>query len=521
MGGEEMGLLMRSYDWSNTPFGAVEQWTQSLRSTLSICLNSRFPIAIYWGTENLLLYNDAWRPIIGDKHPWALGRPAREVWSEIWNTIGPELTGVLATGKGTFHNDELLSMRRFGYTEECYFDYTFNPIQGEKGVVDGIINIVSETTYRVLNDRRARLLREVASKTGSAKTAEEACALMISTLQSDRADIPFSLLYLIDADGKRARLCRGAAIVDNHSISSSVIDLDAEDDWLVATAARSAKPQIIHHLVTRFGHIAGSPWAEPPQKAVILPIAATGQSKIAGVLVAGVSPRLELDENYRDFFSQVAGQIAIAIANAQSYEQERQRAEQLAELDRAKTVFFSNVSHEFRTPLTLMLGPTEDALREAQDSEQRDRLELIHRNALRLQKLVNTLLDFSRIEAGRIEAVYEPTDLTTLTMDLAGMFRSTIERAGLGFRVECDALLEPAYVDREMWEKIVLNLLSNAFKFTLEGEIALELHADDKQIQLEVCDTGTGIPASESDTPSKAGGLMSVTAPRADVLAKG
>src|SRR3712207_6730776 len=114
--GGEMGALMRSFDWSQTPLGAVETWPQSLRSALSICLNSRLPIAIYWGADCLLLYNNAWRPIVGDKHPWALGRPGREVWSEIWDDIGPELAGVLATGEGTFHTDELLSMHRFGYT---------------------------------------------------------------------------------------------------------------------------------------------------------------------------------------------------------------------------------------------------------------------------------------------------------------------------------------------------------------------------------------------------------------------
>ncbi|BAU13230.1 putative sensor protein [Leptolyngbya sp. NIES-3755] len=491
MGGEEMGELMRSFDWSNTPFGAVEQWSQSLRSTISICLNSRFPIAIYWGTDNLLLYNDAWRPILGDKHPWGLGRPAREVWSEIWETVGPEFANVLNTGKGIFHNDELLSMNRFGYTEECYFDYTFNPIQGEKGVVDGVLNIVTETTYRVLNDRRARLLREVASKTGVARTAEEACELMASMLQADPADIPFSMLYLVE--DHQARLCAGEAIAQ----SPNTINLNANDDWLIAEVVRTGEPQIIHNLATRFGVISGALWEEPIQKAMILPIAATGQTKLAGVLVAGVSPRLELNENYQDFLTQVAGQISTAIVNARSYEEERKRAEQLAELDRAKTLFFSNVSHEFRTPLALMLGPAEDALREAETGEQRDRLEMIHRNALRLQKLVNTLLDFSRIEAGRIEAVYEPTDLSGFTADLAGMFRSLIERSGLNLRVECAPLSELAYVDREMWEKIVLNLLSNAFKFTFEGEITVSLSANHDRIQLQVRDTGTGIPETE------------------------
>ncbi|MGE5659147.1 MAG: PAS domain S-box protein [Actinomycetota bacterium] len=499
-GGGQMGALMRSYDWSKTPFGSVEQWPQSLRSALSICLNSQFPIAIYWGPDCLLLYNDAWRPIVGGKHPWSLGRPAREVWPEIWSEIGPEFESVFATGEGIFHRDELLAMHRFGYTEECFFDYTFNPIQGEGGAIDGILNIVSETTYRVLNDRRTQLLREVASKTGIAKTTEEACTLIAETLKSDPADIPFSLLYLIDPNQGYARLCGNTQFTGDDSVAPAVIDLDAADDpngWPIARSVRTAQPQAVNDLVTRFGTLPGSPWPEAPQEAMVLPITTTGQAKVSGVLVAVASSRRKLDEHYRNFFNQITGQIATAIANAHSYEEERQRAEQLAELDRAKTVFFSNVSHEFRTPLTLMLGPIQEALQETQDTAQRDRLELIHRNALRLQKLVNTLLNVSRIEAGRMEAVYEPTNLALLTRDLAGVFRAVIERAGIRLRVDCPPLPEPIYIDREMWEKIVLNLLSNAFKFTFEGEIAVMLHSHDDHVELEVRDTGIGIPAEE------------------------
>jgi PAS domain S-box-containing protein len=509
VGDSEMARLMRSRDWSQTPLGAVETWPQSLRSTLSICLNSRFPIAIYWGSDNLLLYNDAWRPIVGNKHPRSLGRPGREVWSEIWDNIGPELASVLATGKGTFHNDELLSMHRFGYVEECFFEYTFNPIQGEGGVIEGVFNVVSETTYRVLNERRARLLREAASKTGAAKTAQEACALIVEALKSDPADIPFALLYLIEPDGKHARLCGGTELTGDNRISPAVIDLTAEDTdgWSIAIAARTAQSQVLNDLVRRFGTLPGSPWPEPPQEAVVLPIAATGQGKVSGVLVAATSPRRRLDDNYHDFLSQVAGQIATAIANARAYEEERKRAVSeaarsaaLAELDRAKTTFFNNVSHEFRTPLTLMLGPLEETLYRLDEQlppSEREQLQMVQRNGLRLLKLVNTLLDFSRIEAGRIQAVYEPTDLAAFTTELASVFRSAIEQAGLRLIVECPPLPELAYVDREMWEKIVLNLLSNAFKFTFEGEIAVRLRSCNDRIELDVRDTGTGIPAEE------------------------
>jgi PAS domain S-box-containing protein len=502
VGDSEMAGLMRSHDWSQTSLGAVETWPQSLRSTLSICLNSRFPIAIYWGPDCLLLYNDAWRPIVGDKHPWALGRPGREVWSEIWDDIGAELASVLATGEGTFHKDDLLSMHRFGYTEECFFEYTFNPIQGEGGVVEGVFNVVTETTYRVLNERRAQLLREVAAKTGIAKTAEELCALMIEAFESDPLDIPAALLYLIDQDGQYAHRCDSTKWAPNHSVCPARINLmdeNSPDDWLIIQAVQTAQSQVITDLLTRFGVLSVSSWPEHPQEAIVLPIAATNQSRVTGVLVAIASPRRRLDESYCDFLNQVAGQIALAIANARAYEEERKRAERLAELDQAKTTFFSNVSHEFRTPLTLMLNPLESVLASSDSLSPSDReqLEIAYRNSQRLLKLVNTLLDFSRIEAGRIQAVYEPTDLARLTADLAGVFRSAIERAGMRLQVDCPSLPEPVYVDREMWEKIVLNLLSNAFKFTFEGEIAVSLRAVDHQIELEVRDTGTGIPAEE------------------------
>ncbi|AFZ30629.1 multi-sensor hybrid histidine kinase [Gloeocapsa sp. PCC 7428] len=501
-GDSEMARLMRSHDWSQTSLGTVAGWSQSLRSALSICLNSRFPIAIYWGQDFTLLYNDAWRPIVGNKHPWALGCPGRAVWSEIWDEIGPELAGVLATGEGTFHKDELLSMHRFGYTEECFFEYTFNPIQGQSGV-EGVFNIVTETTYRVLNERRTRLLREVASRTATARTAEAACALMVETFKSDAADLPFSLLYLVSQDEKQAHLCGSTELHSDSFISPTTVNLatpEATDGWLISLAVQTAQPQMINDLPSRFGVLPGSPWAEPPQEAMILPIVATGQGKVTGVLVAVASPRRRLDDSYRDFLEQVAGQIALAIANARSYEAERKRAEALAELDRAKTVFFSNVSHEFRTPLTLMLSPLEElsSMLDGQlQPDQREQLQLIQRNGLRLQKLVNTLLDFSRIEAGRVQASYKPTDLATYTAELASVFRSLIERAGMTLEIDCPTLPEPVYVDREMWEKIVLNLLSNAFKFTFTGSITVQLQPVGDSVELSVTDTGVGIPEAE------------------------
>ena len=206
-GGGEMGRRIREFDWSATPLGPIDGWPQSLRSALSICLNSNFPIAVYWGSDLVLLYNDEWSPIPGEKHPWALGRPAREAWPEIWHIIEPLFQKVMTTGEATRSRDQLLPMHRHGFTEECYFDYTFSPIRGQGGQVEGVFNAVLETTTRVIGERRLRTLRELGAwKTGEARTAEEACVTATHIIGENPHDLPFTLLYLLDGGGRRAVL---------------------------------------------------------------------------------------------------------------------------------------------------------------------------------------------------------------------------------------------------------------------------------------------------------------------------
>ncbi len=257
---------------------------------------------------------------------------------------------------------------------------------------------------------------------------------------------------------------------------------------------------MVSHLETSFqANFPSGPWHQAPDKAVILPIMSSGQTGREGFLIAGLNPFRLFDDNYSGFMKLVAGQIAAAIANAEAYEQERRRAEALAELDHAKTAFFSNVSHEFRTPLTLMLGPLEDVLRHGDEMppQRREEITVAHRNALRLLRLVNSLLDFSRVEAGRMQTQFEKTDLAAVTRDIAANFESVCERANLALQFDCEPHLRPVDVDRQMWDKIVLNLLSNAFKFTFTGGIAVRLCDSAGRVALTVSDTGVGIPAGE------------------------
>ena len=442
-GGGEMGERMRAVDWDKTPLGPVTEWPQSLRTAVSMMLPSKAQIILFWGPEFVSIYNDAYIPVFGAKHPKMLGQPGRVAWSEIWeHQLHQLLEGVVRTGEAFHGRDLEFVLERHGFVEETYFDVSYDPVRDESGNVGGVYCIVTETTGRVVGERRLALLKDLATTNATARNAREACRVAIETMKG-RTPTPFALAYL-----------------DDQLVAATP---DAEDKLLAATS-----DQVRVHPIP------------------------------GGKLVLGLNTRRPFDEHYQSFIDLVVGQVSTAINNAVAYEEERKRAEALAEVDRAKTAFFSNVSHEFRTPLTLMLGPIAELLANP-DRGHSDRvaLELVERNAVRLQKLVNTLLDFSRIEAGRVHARFVRVDLGALTADLASTFRSTIERAGLALRVECDSPDRPAFVDREMWEKIVLNLLSNAYKHTFQGEVTVRLRSHGSLAMLSVTDTGVGIPGSE------------------------
>ena len=489
-GGGELGALMRAFDWSSTPLGPVDRWPRSLKTAVRIMLTSRQPFWLGWGPELTYLYNDPYKSIIGGKHPQALGRPFSEVWREIWEVVGPMAERVMTRNEGTYNESQLLIMQRHGYQEETYYTFSYSPVPNDEGGPGGLICANSDDTRRVIGERQLALLSELAARTGGARSWQEACQLAMQALATNSRDMPFALLFM--PDEKNGAMSAVAFSQDAESMSDPGL-------WL-GTEVAPADAVAFVDLDAQGAAIPRGDWPVAPSRAAVLPIAASGTAGRAGALVVGLNPFRQFDESYSGFLMLVARQVTAAIANAQAYEEEKRRAEALAEVDRAKTAFFSNVSHEFRTPLTLMLGPLDDLLAQPQNgtsTEDRAALAVVRRNGRRLLKLVNTLLDFARIEAGRSQAVYEPTDLAELTADVASNFRSACERAGVRLNVDCPRLGERAYIDPEMWEKIVLNLLSNAFKFTLEGAIDVRLRAGDRTFELEVSDTGTGIPAEE------------------------
>jgi PAS domain S-box-containing protein len=492
----EVGANLAQVDWEATRLGPVAQWPQSLQTAVDILLSSRFSMWMAWGPDLTFFCNAAYRrDTLGRKYPWALGRPAREVWAEIWDDIGPRIDRVLSTGEATWDSALLLFLERSGYQEETYHTFSYSPLRDDGSQIVGMLCVVSEGTQQVIGERRMATLRDLGSDPSVVRTEEETLDFADRQLSGNLRDLPFTLTYLLDENGD-ARLAGSSGIDAGHPAAREYLAAGDAGPWPVDQPARGQTVSV-ELGAGALSNLPTGDWRDPPTKALVVPLLQQGGSP-SGFLVAALNRYRPLDEAYRGFVSLVAGHVASGIGSARSFRAQQRRAEELAELDRAKTAFFSNISHEFRTPLTLILDPV-DQLRGRQELDEATRQELdtVWRNGLRLTKLVNTLLEFSRIEAGRTQARYVPVDLAAVTAELASVFRSAIERAGLTLTVDCPPLEVPVYIDRDMWEKVILNLLSNALKFTFDGTIAIAVRREDTDAVVTVADSGSGVAAAE------------------------
>jgi PAS domain S-box-containing protein len=503
-GGGEMGALIREMDWSLTPLGPVENWPQSLRTSVSSCLNSKFPILLWWGNELVKIYNDAYRALLSKKHPWALGKPGKEVWPEIWDIIGPMLKGVYDDGKATWAENQLLLLERDGYPGEYYFTYSYSPIFDESGGIGGVLCVVNETTKQVINTRRLNTLQQLSfalqqlpGKTLNIRAIIYPAAAKVLAL--NQQDFPYIKMYSVSDNGLSAE----SIIADGVDALPLRIDLDSSSrlSALCLEAVTLDKIVFTKDPSLNFSGMPKGSWTMEIKEAAIIPVIKADKTGAYGLVIAGLNPHLPSDDSILSFLNLISEQISTSFTNAIALEAERKRVQALSEIDEAKTTFFSNISHEFRTPLTLMLGPLEELMADPSMAQtHRDNIAMVLRNALRLQKLVNNLLDFSRLEAGRMNINYQQTDVAALTAQLASAFQSIIESSGMALIIKCPPIKGPVFIDREMWEKIVLNLLSNAFKYTLSGQIAVELTDNGEKFTLKVTDTGIGIPGEQINT---------------------
>src|SRR5271168_2951002 len=187
VGGGKMGELIQSMDWAKTPLGPIDSWPQSLRTTVSLCLASNFPISLAWGPKHIQIYNDGYWPICGEKHPHSMGQDFTECWAAPWPVIGEAFTRALA-GEASFLEDQRMFLDRNRYLEETFFTFSFSPIRDETGIA-GLFHPVTETTSRMLSERRARAVRDLAAGVAKAQTMQEACTLASQTLLDCQRDV--------------------------------------------------------------------------------------------------------------------------------------------------------------------------------------------------------------------------------------------------------------------------------------------------------------------------------------------
>lgn len=357
-GGGEMGERMRMLDWSKTLLGPVEGWPQSLKTSVSTCLNSRFPVLIWWGAELVKLYNDAYAPILGNKHPRALGAAGKEIWPEIWHIIGPMPEGVMERAEATWSDNLLLELEGSGYPEERYFTFSYSPIRDESGGVGGVFTPVQETTQQVIGERRLRTLRDLAegARIANAQTPDDVCRAAAETIAKNGFDIPFAAWYLLSETGEQARL---AARTARASLFPDSIQLGESSHWLARAAAFTSTTVLA--LSEPPGDIPCGAWPVPPDHMFILPM---GQR--IGFAVLGVSPRKHLDEDYRAFFSLIAQHLNTAMVEVFAAQAERSRALALADLDRKKTAESLRESEQRQA----FLLKVSDAMRPLEDAEE-------------------------------------------------------------------------------------------------------------------------------------------------------
>jgi serine phosphatase RsbU (regulator of sigma subunit)/PAS domain-containing protein len=349
----ELQRAVLEHDWAATPLGGEEHWSPTLRTAVSTVLNSRFAMLLMWGPQLVMVYNDAYAPTLGERHPSALGRRVPDVWGDVWTDIKAMIDEVFAGG-ATYFDDLPLVTSRSGFDEEVYFTFSYSPVVQPGGEVVGLLNTVVETTQRVLAARRMGVLQQLGSLPRSVHgSTADAVGAALRVLAGARTDCPFGLVYLVGEDGDDARLVAGHGIGIDDELATSVIPEQ------VRQAIATGEGQTVTGLARLLPGLSGvgaSPAGEADvHTAVVLPLTVAAQASPVGAVVLGTSPHLQLDEEYRTFLSLAAGQVAAAVADAQAVEGERRRAEERAELERARAQFFTDVAVTLQRAV---LGPT-------------------------------------------------------------------------------------------------------------------------------------------------------------------
>jgi two-component sensor histidine kinase len=346
-GGGRMGELMRTHDWSKSPLGDPAGWPDPLKMAVSTCLGTRFPMVVWWGHELIMLYNDAWQPILGEtKHPTGMGRPGAESWPETWPIVGEQFESALR-GVASWSEDLLLASDRHGYLEECYFTYSHSPLRDSQGHVLGVLSTVIETTNRVLSERRLHCLRDLSTlalkATGAPISRRETEQALIELLCSRNPDVPFGMLYSIQESGEA--LCSASSGIETNLLPRSV-GPGENDPWGIGRVLGGEALAAMDRPQDSANTLPGGVWPEPARQHVAIALS-TASRALLGVLVVGINSRLRLDGDYLDFLRLVAAQLTNALAAIRSVEGEAQAA-------KARELLVQELLHRSRNLLTVV-----------------------------------------------------------------------------------------------------------------------------------------------------------------------
>jgi signal transduction histidine kinase len=314
----------------------------NLRAAVRLLRAAHQPTAIGWGPELQELHNIAFADIIGAANgSHRIRRPMRELCADLWPRLEPLVDGAMRCGESAVLEDLLFCNYRHGYAEESYLTCSCSPLSDDHGEIGGVMMAVTETTEHVLSARRTAALRDIAAAATTARSVRAACRQALAAVANHPADIPFALLYLLDAERDLARLVATAALAPGTAASPETIDLrltGGESGWLVPATLGTNESVAVSDVLARFGTLPAGEWPFAPRAAIVVPLTSPGRDEPDAVLVAGVSARHELDASYRAFIDLVAKQIAAAIAGGRVHEDHARHAAEraAAELARAK-----------------------------------------------------------------------------------------------------------------------------------------------------------------------------------------
>jgi PAS domain S-box-containing protein len=473
----EMGVRVREFDWASTSLGPITAWPAAMRGAVMLCVGSLIPMTLRLGEERLLVYNDAVLAVYGpERFREGLGRPDHEVWPETTPQLEAVLTPVIATGRPFFAADRAVYINRNVPGEECFFTFCYSAVVSDDGQVLGVLSTFVEATREVLAERRLSTIAQLQRQITDATTEPRLAQVTMDVLARNAADHPAASLYR-------------APQADRHTMRplASFGDIDASRAAHLVTACLATGEA--QHDVADSGPLHAFPVLDPERHVP------------THVLVVAHHPARPWDAVLATYLGLLASSVGAALLTQAELRTERRRVARAEALDAAKSAFFAGVSHELRTPLSLIAAPVADVLerRPDLDADIRNDLALVQTNADRLTRLVDAMLDFTRMEAGRVVPNLQPANLPVLLGGLAASFAPAMERAGLQFTVDVPESGGPVLVDPDFLERIVLNLLSNALKFTPEGSVALRLVNGGGSYEIAVTDTGPGIDSDDQE----------------------